>query len=166
MTTLIDDDLGLGPAGARAGQAGGPVETVFLTGTRQARQRLRGGVASSEGATIRPTSARTSWATAQSCIVTTMWSGPPQTLLLVRELDGATAVLGRGQLRKALEAGRGPLLLDCSAVRFIDAAWVGVLVSTARYGEQLGRKVRIAAASPRVVRVLRLVGAAWLMAGH
>jgi anti-anti-sigma factor len=67
-------------------------------------------------------------------------------VLLVGELDAATAVLGRRQLRGALEMRRGPLVLDCSSVRFIDASWLGVLVSTARYARQVGRKVTVAAA--------------------
>jgi anti-anti-sigma factor len=103
------------------------------------------------------------WAPTQSRVRTTAPLGRPQTLLLVGELDAATAVLGRRQLRGALEIGRGPLVLDCSSVRFIDAAWLGVLVSSARYARQLGRKVTVAAPSPRVLRVLRLVGLEWLM---
>jgi anti-sigma B factor antagonist len=88
----------------------------------------------------------------------------PQTLLLVRELDSATAVVGRRQLRGPLEIGRGPLVIDCSSVRLIDASWLGVLVSSARYARELGRKVTVAAPSPRVLRVLRLVGLEWLVA--
>jgi anti-sigma B factor antagonist len=88
----------------------------------------------------------------------------PQTLLLVGDLDSATAVVGRRQLRQALEIGRGLMVLNCSSVGFIDAAWLGVLVSTARYAGQLGRKVSVAAPSPRVLRVLRLVGLEWLVA--
>jgi anti-sigma B factor antagonist len=88
----------------------------------------------------------------------------PQTLLLVGDLDSATAVVGRRQLRGALEVGRGPLVIDCSSVRFIDASWLGVLVSTAHYARELGRKVTVAAPSPRVLRVLRLVGLEWLVA--
>lgn len=116
-----------------------------------------------EQATTRPTSVWTDWSPAQCRIRTTAPFGRPQTLLLVGELDVATAVLGRRQLREALEMGRGPLVLDCSSVRFIDAAWLGVLVSTARYARQLGRKVSVAAPSPRVLRVLRLVGLEWLL---
>jgi anti-sigma B factor antagonist len=119
---------------------------------------LRVGRQLSEPAAIRPTPGWDDWATAQARIRTVAPAGSSQTLLLVGVLDVATAVLGRRQLRGALEAGRGPLVLDCSAVGFIDAAWFGVLVSTARYGSQLGRRVIVASPSERVARLLGLVG--------
>jgi anti-sigma B factor antagonist len=87
-----------------------------------------------------------------------------QTLLLTGELDTATAVLGRRQLRGALRAGRGTLILDCSGVQFIDAAWLGVFLSTSRYAGQLDRNVTVAVPSPQVLRALRLVGLEWLTA--
>ena len=103
------------------------------------------------------------WVSRQTRANSTSLSGPYQTLVLVQELDLATAVFGRLQLRRALETGRGPLVIDCSAVRFIDATWLGVLLSTARYGAQLGRKVTVSRPRPRILRVLRLVGLDWLM---
>ncbi len=90
----------------------------------------------------------------------------PQCLFLTGELDAGTAVLGRRQLRAALQTGRGPLILNCSSVEFIDAAWLGVLVSISNYGARIGRQVVIGAPSPRVVRLLRLVGLQWLAASE
>ena len=93
------------------------------------------------------------------------WSAAaPQSLLLTGELDAGTAILGRRRLHAALHAGRGPLILDCSSVEFIDAAWLGVLVGISNYGGRIGRQVVVAAPSPRVARLLRLVGLQWLTA--
>lgn len=93
-------------------------------------------------------------------------SGVPQTVLLSGELDAETAVVGRRQLVRALEAGKGPLLVDCSAVQFIDAAWLGVLVSTARYGRKLGRRVTVSAPGGCVARLLALIGLDWLASAN
>lgn len=86
-----------------------------------------------------------------------------QTMSLGEELDAATAVVGRRELCRALETGGGPLVLDCSAVEFIDAAWLAVLVHVVRYGRRLGRRVIIGDPSSRVLRVLRLVGLEYII---
>ena len=136
---------------------------VWVTGHQPPRRRLTNEGELLDRAGTCPTSAWADWAPERSRTKGPSPSALSQTMFLVRELDVATAVFGRLQLRRALETGRGPLVIDGSAVRFIDAAWLGVLVSTARYGAQLGRKVTVAAASPRVLRALYLVGLEWLL---
>lgn len=163
MSTFVDRELGAGPPGTCAGPSRLSRRPVCLTAPKPARRRLATKDAVVERAATGPAPVWGDWAAAQSRIRTTAPSAESQSLLLVGELDVATAVLGGRQLREALETGRGPLVLDCSRVRFIDAAWLGLLVGTARYGAQLGRKVTVAAPSPRVLRVLRLIGLEWLM---
>ncbi len=162
MSTFIDRDLEVYRPGAHAARSASFTRPVRSIGRKHARQRLTGEDELLERAVTRSSSVWGDSAPGQNRIKVSS-SGPAQTLFLVQELDVATAVFGRLQLRGALEAGRGPLLIDCSAVRFIDAAWLGVLVSTARYGVQLGRKVTVVVPSPRVLRVLHLVGLEWLM---
>jgi anti-sigma B factor antagonist len=121
-----------------------------------------------DGVLIRPRGARR-LVTARTDPTPLEFDGSPsspdeasQTFLLAGELDAATAARGRRQLRSAVRTGHGPLVLDCSAVQFIDAAWLGVLVGTARYGNELGRKVMVVNPSDRMSRLLRLLGLQWL----
>ena len=162
MSTLVGD-LEVSRRAAHVGRPRLPMRPVWVTGRQPARLRQTGEDELLERAETCPTSVWTDFAPERSRIKGESSSAPSQTLFLARELDVASAVFGRLQLRRALETGRGPLLIDCSAVRFIDAAWLGVLVSTARYGAQLGRKVTVAAPSSRVLRVLHLVGLEWIM---
>jgi anti-anti-sigma factor len=163
MSVFIDRDLELSRPVVHSGPSGLSMRPVWSATRAPLRRRL----VSEEGllgqAARYSISAGANWVPEQS----RLRSGPPfapsQTVFLVRVLDVATAVSGRLQLRRELETGRGPLVIECSAVWFIDAAWLGVLVSTARYGAQLGRKVTVVAPSPRVLRVLRLVGLEWLI---
>jgi anti-sigma B factor antagonist len=161
MSTLIDE-LRANPAGTRTGPGALSRRPAPLAGRGPFRRPLALDETYLGRATTCLTSMCRGGGATQSGIRATAPLGRSQILLLVGELDAATAVLARRQLRDALERGRGPLVLDCSSVRFIDAAWLGVLVSTARYARQLGRKVTVAAPSPRVLRVLRFVGLEWL----
>jgi anti-sigma B factor antagonist len=161
MSTLIDRDLEVNRRGAHVARGGLSMRPVWVTGHQPARRRL-----TNEGELLERAGTCSAWADCapeRSRTKGPSQSALSQTMFLGRELDVATAVFGRLQLRRALETGRGPLVIDGSAVRFIDAAWLGVLVSTARYGAQLGRKVTVAAASPRVLRALHLVGLEWLV---
>jgi anti-anti-sigma factor len=136
---------------------------AWLTGHKPAHRRLTGEREPSEREAALSSPGWVDWEPERRCSKAVSPSAGPLTVFLPGELDVATAVVGRLQLRRGLETGRGPLFIDCSAVRFIDAAWLGVLVSTARYGAQLGRKVIVAEPSPRVLRALRLVGLQWLL---
>ncbi len=149
MSTFIGD-LGASRSAAHVGRTRLPTRPVWVTGHQPAHRQLTGEDERSERVPALSTSGWADWAPERRRITSASPWTLSQTVSLVRELDVATAVFGRLQLRRALETGRGPLVIDCSAVGFIDAAWLGVLVSTARYGAQLGRKVIVAAPSPRV----------------
>jgi anti-sigma B factor antagonist len=163
MSTFVDRDLEVHRPGTRSSRSGLFMRPGWSTAGRSARWRLTGDGEVLERAATRSSSVRADWVPGQGRIKSALPSAQSQTVFLVGELDVGTAVVGRLQLRGALETGQGPLVIDCSAVRFIDAAWLGVLVSTARYGAQLGRKVTVAATGPRVLRALHLVGLRWLL---
>jgi anti-anti-sigma factor len=68
----------------------------------------------------------------------------------VGEIDCATA----DQLRAALDAADGPVVLDCSGVAFIDAAGLGVVASASKSG----RTMLLIGTSAFLRRVLHMVG--------
>jgi anti-anti-sigma factor len=162
MSVFIDRDLEVTPHGTRTARSDLSTRLARLSARQPAPRRLNGGDELLGLAAAYPASVWADRAPEQRRTKGASQPGTSQTVFLARELDVATAVFGRRQLRGALETGRGRLVIDCSAVRFIDAAWLGVLVSTARYGAQLGRKVNVGAPSLRVLRVFRMVGLEWL----
>jgi anti-anti-sigma factor len=86
----------------------------------------------------------------------------PQTVDLAGELDAGNAVRGLNDLRWALETGSGCLHLNMSAVAFIDASWIGVLVRSAKHAKTSGREVTVVHPSSTVRRLLELLGLSWL----
>ncbi len=73
---------------------------------------------------------------------------------LPTRLDGSTVEEVRLLLTVAMSSGRGDLVLDCSEVESIDTVGLGLLFSTHRRAHAGGRRMVIADAQPRVLRVL------------
>jgi anti-sigma B factor antagonist len=86
-------------------------------------------------------------------------SHPPFTVLLASgEVDIASVPALKTLLDDLLEAGRAEVVVDLSRVRFIDSTGLGVL---ARCNDRLsaeGGELRIVSSSPRLARVLKLIG--------
>ena len=81
---------------------------------------------------------------------------------LVIRPDGEIDLYGapglRGTLLKALAAGRHKILLDLSAVTFMDSSGFAVLVSAFKRVKAQGGQLRIAGANPAVRSSLRISG--------
>lgn len=83
---------------------------------------------------------------------------PSGTVSLVGELDLATAPRARRLLREALELGQGTVTVDLSALEFIDAAGMRVLVDIHGLAQQKGRSIVLMGAGPRIQRLLSIMG--------
>jgi anti-anti-sigma factor len=77
-------------------------------------------------------------------------------LVLSGQLDVRSAGDVREALHGAIEGGTGDLVVDVSGVDLIDATGLGVLLGAHRRAAQVGRRVVLRDASPRVARILRL----------
>jgi anti-sigma B factor antagonist len=75
------------------------------------------------------------------------------------EIDVCVADWLRELLLRIMQAHGPRLLLDLSAVSFMDCAGLRALVLTLRHAEQHGCSVHLTAASPMVVKIITLVGA-------
>jgi anti-sigma B factor antagonist len=74
------------------------------------------------------------------------------------DIDLAAAPALRSRLQDAINAGNAFIVLDLSELLFIDSTGLGVVVGAHRRAGEVGGEVRIAAAAPRVMRVLSVTG--------
>jgi anti-sigma B factor antagonist len=75
------------------------------------------------------------------------------------ELDIATAERAHTYLRAVLDSDKkGRLTLNLAELTFCDAAGLGVLAKVASHARQTGRSVRLTAARPALVRIMRITG--------
>jgi anti-anti-sigma factor len=75
-------------------------------------------------------------------------------VVLPARLDASTVSEVRYALQVALDATADDLVVDCAAVELIDAAGLGLLVSTHRRCQQLSRRLVLADPRPPLLRLL------------
>lgn len=76
------------------------------------------------------------------------------------ELDLANAATAETQLRKALEAGDAPVIVDMSELEFIDSTGIALLVAALTPNGNSVELRFVPSTSPAVTRVLELTGIA------
>jgi anti-sigma B factor antagonist len=86
-------------------------------------------------------------------------------VLVDGELDLATVAAVGNELETLREAGWRQLVLDLSAVNFMDLAGVRLLLGGFERADAAGGLFLISAASPQVRRILELTGNAHVLAG-
>lgn len=77
---------------------------------------------------------------------------------LTGRVDGATVAACRETLHRAVDEGRGPLVVDLTAVVSVDATGLGMLLGTAVRASRAGRPMVLRGTPPRVARLLRATG--------
>jgi anti-sigma B factor antagonist len=100
---------------------------------------------------------------ARSCVLADSRVGLVE---LSGEIDLATVPTVRQAIGDQLAAGMTLLLLDLSAVTFIDSTGLGVLVGAGKKAAQLGGAIRVVSDNPRVVRLLTLTGLTLALGVH
>ena len=74
------------------------------------------------------------------------------------ELDIATADQAYAYLRDVVDNQDGPVTMNLAELTFCDAAGLGVLARVARYARRSGRSLRLTAARPSLLRIMRITG--------
>lgn len=74
------------------------------------------------------------------------------------ELDIATADQAYAYLRDVVDGQPGPLTVDLAGLTFCDAAGLGALARLAGHARESGRELKLAAARPSLLRIMRITG--------
>jgi anti-anti-sigma factor len=74
------------------------------------------------------------------------------------ELDIATADQAYAYLRDVVDSQPGPVTINLAELTFCDAAGLGVLARVAGHARRSGRSLKVAAARPSLVRIMRITG--------
>jgi anti-anti-sigma factor len=74
------------------------------------------------------------------------------------ELDIATADQAYAYLRDVVDNQDGPVMMNLSELSFCDAAGLGVLARVAGHARRAGRSLKLIAARPSLLRIMRITG--------
>jgi anti-anti-sigma factor len=74
------------------------------------------------------------------------------------ELDIATAEQAYAYLSEVIDGRQAPVCVDLSGLIFCDACGLGVLARIARHARQAGRQLRLIAARPSLLKIMRITG--------
>jgi anti-anti-sigma factor len=74
------------------------------------------------------------------------------------ELDIATADQAFAYLRDVVDNQDGPVMMNLSELSFCDAAGLGVLARVAGHARRSGRSLKLTAARPSLLRIMRITG--------
>jgi len=74
------------------------------------------------------------------------------------ELDIATADQAYAYLRDVVDNQNGLVTMNLAELTFCDAAGLGVLARVARHARRTGRSLRLTAARPALLRIMRITG--------
>jgi len=81
-----------------------------------------------------------------------------QIVSVAGELDIATAEQAYVYLSDVIDAWPAPVSVDLSGLTFCDASGLGVLARTARHARQAGRQLKLTAARPSLLKIMRITG--------
>ena len=74
------------------------------------------------------------------------------------ELDIATADQAYAYLRDVMDHQDGSVIMNLADLTFCDAAGLGVLARVARHARRTGRSLKLTAARPALLRIMRITG--------
>ncbi|HEV2258120.1 MAG TPA: STAS domain-containing protein [Streptosporangiaceae bacterium] len=85
-----------------------------------------------------------------------------QIISVTGELDIATAEQAYAYISDVIDAwpglSPGPVSVDLSGLTFCDASGLGALARVARHARQAGRQLRLTAARPSLLKIMRITG--------
>ena len=81
-----------------------------------------------------------------------------QIISVTGELDIATAEQAYAYISDVIDAWPAPVSVDLSGLTFCDASGLGALARTARHARQAGRQLRLTAARPSLLKIMRITG--------
>jgi anti-anti-sigma factor len=74
------------------------------------------------------------------------------------ELDIATADQAYAYLRDVVDSQDGPVTINLAELTFCDAAGLGALARAAGHARRSGHELKLAAAQPSLLRIMRITG--------
>jgi anti-anti-sigma factor len=80
------------------------------------------------------------------------------TVRVTGELDIATADQAYAYMRDVVDSQAGPVTMNLAELTFCDAAGLGVLARVAGYAKRSGRSLKLTAARPSLLRIMRITG--------
>jgi anti-anti-sigma factor len=81
-----------------------------------------------------------------------------QVISVTGELDIATADKAYAYISEVIDSWQVPVTVDLSGLTFCDASGLGVLAKAARHALQAGRQLRLTAARPSLLKIMRMTG--------
>jgi len=81
-----------------------------------------------------------------------------QVVSVTGELDIATAEQAYLYISDVIDAWPTPVSVDLSGLTFCDASGLGVLARIARHARQAGRQLKLTAARPSLLKIMRITG--------
>jgi anti-anti-sigma factor len=81
-----------------------------------------------------------------------------QIISVTGELDIATAEQAYTYISDMIDTWPAPVSVDLSGLTFCDASGLGALARTARHARQAGRQLRLTAARPSLLKIMRITG--------
>jgi anti-anti-sigma factor len=81
-----------------------------------------------------------------------------QIVSVAGELDIATAEQAYLYISDVIDAWPTPVSVDLSGLTFCDASGLGVLARIARHARQAGRQLKLTAARPSLLKIMRITG--------
>ena len=81
-----------------------------------------------------------------------------QIVSVVGELDIATAEQAYLYISDVIDAWPTPVSVDLSGLTFCDASGLGVLARIARHARQVGRQLKLTAARPSLLKIMKITG--------
>ena len=81
-----------------------------------------------------------------------------QVVSVTGELDIATAEQAYTYISEVIDGRPEPVSVDLSGLTFCDASGLGVLARIARHARQAGRQLRLTAARPSLLKIMRITG--------
>ena len=81
-----------------------------------------------------------------------------QIVSVTGELDIATAERAYTYISDVIDAWPMPVSVDLSGLTFCDASGLGVLARIARHAREAGRQLRLTAARPSLLKIMRITG--------
>lgn len=97
--------------------------------------------------------------TSESAFCRTQYRNGVLNVSIKGEIDHHTAIKTREKIDKAiLEYRPKDVILELSAVSFMDSSGLGLIIGRATLGEQVGATVRVRNASERIKKILSMAG--------
>ncbi len=121
--------------------------------------RVRGDRVASDGGSYGAMSVMSEFAQAMQLELAYQVTAEGNATVQVRgELDIATADQAYVYLRDVVDHQHGSVTMNLAGLTFCDAAGLGVLARIARHARRTGRSLKLTAARPALLRIMRITG--------